>query len=58
MLVLARKKSQTIRVGRDVEILVVRIGTDRVSLGITAPQEMVITRGEAPRPQTAKGEQQ
>jgi len=44
--VLTRKSSETIWIGKDIEITVVRIGADRVRLGIEAPAEMKISRDE------------
>ena len=38
MLVLSRKETQRIRLGDDIVITVVRIGGDKVRLGIEAPQ--------------------
>lgn len=46
MLVLTRKERQEIRVGEGVVITVVRIDDDTVRIGITAPTEVKILRGE------------
>jgi carbon storage regulator len=46
MLVLSRKESQTIRIGDDIEITLVRVSGDRVRVGIQAPPELLILRGE------------
>lgn len=46
MLVLTRKPGQTIRVGDDVEIVVVEVRGDQVRLGIRAPRDVSIVRGE------------
>jgi carbon storage regulator len=46
MLVLARKTSEWIRVGKDISILVVDIENGAVRLGITAPPEVPILREE------------
>lgn len=57
MLVLSRKETQTIRIGDDIEITLVRVSGDRVRVGIQAPTEMVILRGELekiPRPETTR----
>ena len=48
MLVLTRKPGQTIRVGDDVEIVVVEVRGDQVRLGIRAPSDVSIVRGEIP----------
>lgn len=46
MLVLSRFNEQKIRIGDDIEILVVRAENGKVRLGITAPREMPIHRDE------------
>jgi len=46
MLILTRKTGQRIRVGQDIEIVVVRMKGDRVRLGIEAPAEVRILRTE------------
>ncbi len=49
MLVLSRKETQRIRLGDDIVITVVRIGGDKVRLGIEAPKEMLVLRDELER---------
>ena len=46
MLVLNRKLGESIRVGHDVEIVVVRIERSQVRLGVSAPREIPIHRNE------------
>lgn len=46
MLVLSRKVRERILIGRDIELVVVRIQGSEVRLGIEAPREVVILRGE------------
>lgn len=46
MLVLSRKETQRIRLGDDIVITVVRIGGDKVRLGIEAPKDMLVLRDE------------
>lgn len=46
MLVLTRKQQDTIRIGEDVVVTVVRIKGNIVRLGIDAPQEVRVVRGE------------
>lgn len=46
MLVLSRKKGESIQIGNDVIITVVRFGRSRVRVGIEAPEELKILRRE------------
>ena len=46
MLVLSRKESQRIRLGDSIVITVVRLGGDKVRLGIQAPKDMLVLRDE------------
>jgi carbon storage regulator len=46
MLVLTRRAGQTLRIGDTIELQVVRIEGDRVVLGLVAPREVAIVRGE------------
>lgn len=46
MLVLARKRDQSIMIGDDVEIVVVDIHGDQVKLGINAPRHIAVHRRE------------
>lgn len=46
MLVLTRKENETILIGDDIVVEVRRINRSSVSLGITAPPDVVIKRGE------------
>ena len=46
MLVLSRRLDESIMVGDDIVITVVRIVGDRVVLGITAPKEIPVHREE------------
>ncbi len=50
MLVLSRRERERIRVGDAIVVTVVRVAGDKVRLGIEAPADMVVLRGElAPR---------
>ena len=49
MLVLSRKAGQTLYVGDDVVITVVKTSRNKVSLGIEAPADVQIVRGELER---------
>ena len=46
MLVLSRKEAQRIRLGDSIVITVVRIGGDKVRIGIEAPKDMLVLRDE------------
>ncbi len=46
MLVLSRQKDQTIIIGDEIEITVVAIRGDKVSLGINAPRSIAVHRKE------------
>lgn len=46
MLVLARKKGQSIMIGQDIKIFVVEVTGETVRLGIEAPPQMEIFREE------------
>ena len=46
MLVLARKKNESILIGEDIEIIISEISEDRVKLAIRAPKSMKIFRKE------------
>lgn len=48
MLVLSRKRLETIRIGNDIEVTVMRIGPNAVRLGITAPKDLNVVRDELP----------
>ena len=46
MLVLTRKKDESIMLGRDIEIVVLEITPSQVRLGVEAPQNCVVFRKE------------
>ncbi|MDI6813082.1 MAG: carbon storage regulator CsrA [Desulfitobacteriaceae bacterium] len=46
MLVLSRKLDQRIKIGEDIEIVVVSISGDTVKLGIEAPRSVKVLRSE------------
>lgn len=52
MLVLSRREREQIKLGDSIVVTVVRVSGDRVRLGINAPPEVVVLRGEL-EPQAA-----
>jgi len=46
MLVLTRRSGQSVRIGPNVEVRVVRIEGDRVVIGIAAPRHVAVVRAE------------
>ena len=46
MLVLSRRESERIRVGESIVVTVVRLGGDKVRIGIDAPSDMLVLRDE------------
>lgn len=46
MLVLSRKASQTIRIGTDVTLTILGVSGNTVRIGLEAPSEVPILRGE------------
>ena len=49
MLVLSRKEGEKIRIGQDIVITITAIKGGRVKLGIEAPTEVPVLRGELQR---------
>ncbi len=47
MLVLTRRVGERIRIGPDIEIMVVRVNGGAVRIGIKAPEDVSITRPDA-----------
>lgn len=48
MLVLSRRENETICIGDNIYVTVVRIGPDKVRIGIEAPREVRVKRAELP----------
>lgn len=46
MLVLNRKPNESIKIGDDIEIVVVSVRGDTVRLGVTAPRDISVHRNE------------
>ena len=55
MLVLSRKVGQRIAIGEDITVVVNRVAGNRVTLGIEAPNDVHIMRGELERHQREFG---
>jgi carbon storage regulator len=56
MLVLSRRENERIKLGDSIVVTVVRVGRDKVRLGIEAPSDMLVLRHElegVPRPEAA-----
>ena len=56
MLVLSRKQNQEIIIGDNIKITVVKMKGNTVRLGIEAPREVNVLRGELPRHESSKTE--
>ena len=54
MLVLGRKVNQTIQIGPDITLTVVRLTDGAVRLGVEAPRDVVVLRGELLNPLPAE----
>ncbi len=46
MLVLSRKKNESIIIGNDITIVIIEIRGDKVRLGVKAPREVTVHRQE------------
>ena len=46
MLILSRKKGESLAIGENIEITVVEVSGDRVRLGINAPGDVSVLRAE------------
>ena len=46
MLVLSRRESERIRLGKSIVVTVVRVSGDKVRLGIEAPRDVLVLREE------------
>jgi carbon storage regulator len=49
MLVLSRRESQRITLGESIVLTIVRVSGDKVRLGIEAPPDVLVLRGELSR---------
>jgi carbon storage regulator len=46
MLVLSRKKNESIKIGNDIEVVVYNVSGSRVKIGVRAPDHVTIRRNE------------
>jgi carbon storage regulator len=46
MLLIRRRAGQSLRIGGDVEIHIAELSPSRVTIGISAPREVAVTRSE------------
>lgn len=46
MLVLTRRLNQSIKIGDDIEIMIIEVRGDQVRLGVTAPRSVAVHRKE------------
>lgn len=53
MIVLSRKRNETVFIGHNIEVTVVEIRGDKVQLGFTAPIEVAVDREEVRRAKEA-----
>jgi carbon storage regulator len=58
MLVLTRRGGEEIKIGDTVTVLVVKIGSGKVRIGITAPKELPVHRAEFAEKLLAEGSPQ
>jgi carbon storage regulator CsrA len=55
MLVLTRKLQQHIKIGEEITVTILRVKGNTVRVGIQAPREMRVIRGELPKTGAAEG---
>lgn len=56
MLVLSRQAGERVRIGDDIELIIIKLRGNRVQIGFEAPIDVRIVRGELPRIDPAGGE--
>lgn len=55
MHILTRRAREAIQIGEAVTVTVIRVGNDTVKLGIEAPPDVPVRRGELDRPAKKEG---
>jgi carbon storage regulator len=55
MLVLSRRETERIKLGDSIVVTVVKVAGDRVRLGIEAPSDVLVLRGELERNRAEEG---
>ena len=58
MLVLTRKLQQQIKIGEQITVTILRVKGNTVRVGITAPRDVRVIRGELPKAAVAQDDQQ
>jgi carbon storage regulator len=56
MLVLSRKQGEVIEIGDNVKVTIVSAGANRVRVGITAPKDVHVKRGELDDDDNTRGQ--
>jgi len=54
MLVLTRKLQQQIKIGEQITVTILRVKGNAVRIGVQAPREVRVVRGELPKDETAQ----
>jgi len=56
MLVLSRKQQQQIKIGEEITVTILRVSGSTVRVGIQAPREVRVVRGELPKADSSQAE--
>ena len=56
MLVLSRRLGESVHIGNDITVTIVRLGPNTVRIGITAPQDVPVVRDDAKAKAVTNGE--
>jgi carbon storage regulator len=54
MLILTRRPTQTVAIGRDITVTVLEIRGRQVRIGVDAPRDIAVLRGEIVKSSTAR----